>query len=268
MDNGQQAPVHILWTGGWDSTFELLRLLLVHRVPAQPVYLIDGKRPSLQVELRTMDRIRTRLLELYPHTAELLLPTMTARVEEVPLDPGVTEAFRRLQARAPIGSQYEWLASFCLQHGLSEVELGAEKTRSGAGALVAPEIVRPTRARGGYETHRIVPGLDPDMDVVFGRYSLPLFEMTKQDMASEVDERGWRPLMLETWFCHQPTGGLPCGRCNPCHGVVKAGLGWRIPLRRRLLGAVHGSTIGWARRTARRLLLRMRGSLASPGAGA
>jgi hypothetical protein len=268
MDNGQQAPVHILWTGGWDSTFELLRLLLVHRVPAQPVYLIDGKRPSLQVELRTMDRIRTRLLELYPHTAGLLLPTLTARVEEVPLDPGVTEAFRRLQARAPIGSQYEWLASFCLQHGLSEVELGAEKTRSGAGALVAPEIVRPTRARGGYETHRIVPGLDPDMDVVFGRYSLPLFEMTKQDMASEVDERGWRPLMLETWFCHQPTGGLPCGRCNPCHGVVKAGLGWRIPLRRRLLGAVHGSTIGWARRTARRLLLRMRGSLASPGAGA
>lgn len=261
MDNGDRAPVHLLWTGGWDSTFELLRLLLVHRTPVQPIYLIDPGRRSLQVELDTMERLRARLLALHPETRDLLLPTLSAQVSEIPRDPRIAQVFRRLQARAPIGSQYEWLANFCRERGLTEVELGAEKTRSGAGALVSPEIVVPARSHAGHATHRIEPGRDPDMDLVFGMYSLPLFEMTKQDMAREVDQRGWRPLMLDTWFCHQPTDGLPCGRCNPCHSVVKAGLGWRIPLRRRLLGAVHGSTIGFARRTLRRLLLRLRGGL-------
>ena len=61
MDDTRAPSVHLLWTGGWDSTFRLLQLLLQQRVPVVPHYLVDDTRPSAQTELRTMACIRDRL---------------------------------------------------------------------------------------------------------------------------------------------------------------------------------------------------------------
>lgn len=248
------SPVHLMWTGGWDSTFQLLRLLLVHRVPVRPVYVIDEDRHSLDIELRTMDRIRERLGELHPETRALMLPTLTGRKSALRPDPVIEEAFARLLRLCPLGSQYEWLAKFCREHDLHEVEVGFEKTRSGAGALLT-DLGVPGTSAAGYPVHRIAPnGEHADARTVFGFYACPLFEITKQEMASEVDARGWRPIMLETWFCHRPVQLEPCGRCNPCLGVIRSGLGWRVPARRRVLGTLYRLTIGQARSTAKRLL--------------
>lgn len=251
-------PVQLLWTGGWDSTFQLLRLLLVYRLPVRPIYLVDGKRPSLEVELRTMERIRQQLAEHDPGTRTLMLPTLVARVADLRPDPRISAAYGRLNRQCPIGSQYEWLGWFCQEHGLSEVEVGFEKTRNGAGALLTDFGV-PGVAAAGYPVHRLAPnGEHEDIRTVFGFYACPLFDITKQEMAREVDDRGWRPLMDNTWFCHRPRGTVPCGRCAPCVGVIKAGLGWRIPPHRRLIGILHRATIGLAKRTARPLLRRLR----------
>ncbi|MFC0679407.1 hypothetical protein ACFFGH_16345 [Lysobacter korlensis] len=256
MDNHNTDPVHLLWTGGWDSTFQLLRLLLVHRLPVRPIYLIDENRSSLDVELRTMERIRDALARHYPETRTLMLPTMSDRVSQLPADPEIEQAFARLLRECPIGTQYEWLAKFCRQHGLRDVEVGFERTRNGAGALLTDLGVAGTSA-AGYPVHRISPdGQHPDAQLVFGAYACPLFEISKQEMAQEVDARGWRPIMLETWFCHRPAGTEPCGMCNPCVGVVKAGLGWRIPSHRRAYAAVHRATIGLVKKTARRFTQR------------
>ena len=58
----QAGPcVNLLWTGGWDSTFRLLQLLLLHRVAVAPHYLEDPTRASTQIELETMARIADQL---------------------------------------------------------------------------------------------------------------------------------------------------------------------------------------------------------------
>lgn len=264
MASENTPPVHLLWTGGWDSTFQLLRLLLVHRLPVRPIYLIDDRRGSLDIELRTMERIRERLAEFDPQTRTLMLPTLTGRVSELPADPEIEQAFARLMRLCPIGSQYEWLAKFCRQHGLREVEVGFEKTRHGAGALLT-DLGVPGISAAGYPVHRLAPnGEQPDVQLVFGAYACPLFEISKLEMAREVDARGWRPLMVETWFCHLPAGKQPCGICNPCLGVIKAGLGWRIPPRRRVFGLVHRATVGLAKKAARPLVQRLRGTSPAP----
>lgn len=256
MPDTNVQPVHLLWTGGWDSTFQLLRLLLVHRLPVRPIYLVDSRRSSLDVELRTMDRIRTALAEHYPETRQLMLPTLSEDISRLPANPEIEQAYARLNAECPIGSQYEWLAKFCRGQGLHDVEVGFERTRNGAGALLTDLGVAGTSA-AGYPVHRISPdGRHPDAQLVFGAYACPLFEISKQEMAREVDARGWRPIMLETWFCHRPAGTEPCGICNPCLGVIQAGLGWRIPSRRRAYAAVHRATIGIVKKTARRLMQR------------
>ncbi|MFC0679408.1 hypothetical protein ACFFGH_16350 [Lysobacter korlensis] len=219
-----------------------------------PIYLVDDNRGSLQVELRTMDRIRERLAELHPYTRELMRPTLFARVAELQPDAAIDQAFNRLAAKFPIGSQYNWLARFCRQRDLKDVEIGFERERYGAGALLL-DLVEQGRSPAGYPAYRI-PAAEQHTDVgtIFGSYVFPLFDITKQDMAREVDARGWRPIMLDTWFCHRPVGTEPCGRCHPCLNVIKAGLGWRIPPRRRALGALHRATIGFAKSTAKRLV--------------
>ena len=80
------AVVNLLWTGGWDSTFRLLQLLLLHRVPVVAYYIEDPTRPSTGIELETMARIVDRLHDAYPHTRDLLLPIRKAAVPDAAAD--------------------------------------------------------------------------------------------------------------------------------------------------------------------------------------
>lgn len=259
MDNENRAPVHLLWTSGWDSTFQLLRLLLVHRHAVRPIYLVDKNRRSLQIELRTMECIRERLAERYPNTRALLLPTLYAEVSDLHPDAEIKDAFGRLKRDYPLGTQYEWLARFCRQRQLSGLEIGFERERYGAGALLLDAVVEGT-SPAGYRVFRLPPAhRGTDAWTIFGSYVFPLFGYSKQDMAREVDARGWRPVMHLTWFCHRPVGSKPCARCNPCLSVIKGGLGWRIPKHRRVLGAMHRATIGRMKDMLRPVAHRLRG---------
>jgi hypothetical protein len=64
-------PTQLLWTGGWDSSFRLLQLVLVERRPVRPIYVIDTGRPSTLFELRAMEAIRAGLLARLPDSSPL-----------------------------------------------------------------------------------------------------------------------------------------------------------------------------------------------------
>lgn len=248
------SPVPLLWTGGWDSTFQLLRLLLDYRRPVAPFYLVDDTRASTRAEMNAMDRIRARLAEEYPATRALLLPTRTARVAELAPDAEIEGAFDRILRRAFLGGQYAWLARFSRQQGIEGMELSVENTTHGAHAVLA-RFMEPVRGADGYLTYRFSPHYrDTDEYRVFGAFSFPLFDTTKLDMAATVEARGWKTLMAMTWFCHRPRADQPCGCCNPCLYAVEQGFGWRIPPRRRALGAVYRITVKPAKQVAKKAL--------------
>jgi hypothetical protein len=251
------APIRLLWTGGWDSTFQLLVHVLVDRAPVEPIYLVDTRRQSRSIEIRAMDRIRARMVELDPDARTRLRPTWYAPVESVRPDDAVTAAFDRLVRTHRIGAQYDWLARFCVEHELDDVVMGFENGRHGAHGVLRDAVGEGAWQRGA--VHRVRrDALQSDVGVVFGRYVFPLFERTKRDMAAEVDRRGWRPIMLETWFCHRPVGTEPCARCHPCVQAIHAGLGWRIPPHRRAIGLLQRATIDTGKRMARPVVHAMR----------
>ncbi|HWI24240.1 MAG TPA: hypothetical protein VNS59_04895, partial [Lysobacter sp.] len=107
--NAALAPVHLLWTGGWDSTFRLLELLLLHRLPVAPHYVADPTRASTQTELETMARIGDTLRATHPRTRALLQPVRVAAIGDVPPDGESIEALRAIRTRLFIGDQYAWL---------------------------------------------------------------------------------------------------------------------------------------------------------------
>jgi 7-cyano-7-deazaguanine synthase in queuosine biosynthesis len=264
--NMDRTPMHLLWTGGWDSTFQLMQLLLVHGEQVEPVYLIDPTRRSTDIELRTMDAIREAIVAQYPHVRGALRPTIYVRVDELAPDQDIENAWHRIRRTWPIGSQYAWLARFCKQRNLQNLELGAESTQHGASALLG-EYNTETTARAGYTTYTLTPeARDGDVGVLFGACTFPLIRTTKLDMLGEAEARAWMPILRTTWFCHKPAGDRPCGICNPCQGVIDEGFGWRIPRDRRMYATLHRATVRPFTTAAKRLVMKVRGAYLTPRA--
>ena len=241
-DIRQERSVRLLWTGGWDSTFQLLRLLLVHRKHVTPYYLKRERRPSTTIEIATMARIRGALLERFPETHELLHPTRFFDVARLAPDAAIHDAYEHTLQRTHLGRQYEWLAWFCTEQRIDEIELCIHRDDKAHGVL-EPFVIQEEEG-DGYRTHRFDArrrGRRADaaeLHRLFRHFSFPLFEMSKLEMACEADERGWRSIMDMTWFCHEPIRGKPCGICNPCLYTIEEGLGHRLPRLSRVRSAV------------------------------
>lgn len=226
--------VNLLWTGGWDSTFRLLQLLLLHRVAVTPHYLEDATRPSTSIELETIARIGEHLREAYPHTRELLRPLRVSPVATIPEDYEVNEALRQIRERVFIGSQYAWLPAYCRVAGLDDIELGVhidDKVQ----ALVRPFALEFEHACG-FRSVRVDPRYaDTPEYVLFHDFSFPLFHIDKVGIDREANARDWGAIMDMTWFCHRPVRGKPCGICAPCVYTIEEGLARRVPPMRRVL---------------------------------
>jgi hypothetical protein len=229
----------MLWTGGWDSTFQLLQMSIVHGARVAPLYLIDEDRRSTGAELLTMKRIKSRLRERFPDAWRQLEPTRYAAVSDVAPDAAITAAFEALRKTHSIGIQYDWLARFCASTPMPGLQLCIHKDDR-AHAVVS-ERVEPVEdgSHGRYRMQDRFSGTAHHR--VFGQFTFPVLELTKQDMATQARAQGFEELMGMTWFCHDPRKGLvACGVCGPCRYTIEEGLGWRVPQARRLLGRFTG----------------------------
>lgn len=226
--------VNLLWTGGWDSTFRLLQLLLLHRVPVTPFYLEDSTRASTAIELSTMSRIADHLRGAYPHVTALLHPTRIAAVSDVPEDAAINQALREIRTRSYIGNQYAWLPAYCKHNRISDIELGVHVDDK-VQALLRPFAVA-FEHPGGFRSMRVDPSHAGSAEFTLFRYfSFPLFHVDKVAIGRQADAAGWSAIMDMTWFCHKPVRGRPCGICAPCVYTIEEGLARRVPASRRAL---------------------------------
>ncbi len=219
--------VHLLWTGGWDSTFRLLDLLLLKQRTVQPHYLIDCGRSSFAREIQTIRSLKNLLLEKVPSVRPCLLPTIFTEIGDIRPNPVITEQFGRLRARSYLGDQYEWLARYAEEAGLSDLELSIHKDDKAHDFLEHSVARASARSDSSYRLRSDPP--DPDLQL-FRYFSFPLFEMQKLEMQQVSVKHGFDDLMEHTWFCHEPLwNGKPCGTCAPCRYTREEGLGRRIP---------------------------------------
>lgn len=238
MDGLDRPPsdhlaVSVLWTGGWDSTFQVLRLLLKYRLPVIAYYLEDDTRASTATELLTIERIAEALHRDHPHTQLLLRPLRRFRVAEIAPRPALQQALRQIRQHLYIGDQYLWLPAFCEQHGLDNIELSVHVDDK-VQALLSSKVMDIEQA-GRYRSYRVNPAYIGTAEyALFRHFSFPLFGIDKRAMEAEAAAEGWSSYMEMTWFCHRPRQGLPCGSCAPCVYAIEEGLARRVPPLRRL----------------------------------
>lgn len=221
-------PTNLLWTGGWDSTFRLLNLVLNHKRIVQPYYLISSERQSSQVEVETMDKLKHLLFSQYPETRHLLLPTIYRAVDSILPHEKISRQFTALKATAFLGSQYDFIARFAHESNLCNLELSVHRDDH-AQKFLAPYVINDNNI---YRL-RDDPSF-PELSI-FRYFHFPILDLTKRDMERLAKKHGFLNLLNQTVFCHNPrASGKPCGYCNPCRYTMEEGLARRIPLLPRL----------------------------------
>ncbi len=217
------GSVHILWTGGWDSSFRVLYLVLVEKRNVSPHYLIDLGRQSSLSELSAIARIKNRLYEIDPAAAERVGALKLCSVPEIPENYEITKQFEKLRSRAHLGSQYDWLSRYAESEGLDGLELSVHADDKASGFL-AGHVEK--NKDGGW----VLSSKARDLGI-FSRFRFPLFLMTKREMATVAENEGFREIMDLSWFCYRPRAGRPCGTCNPCVYTIEEGLTERFSSR-------------------------------------
>lgn len=228
------TPVNLLWTGGWDSTFRLLSLVLDEGRVVQPHYIIDVERPSTRLELATMGRIKERVVA---EAAGYILPMRVTPIYDIAPDEEITEAFHRLAQRYRLGSQYDWLARYGRQNQIDGLELSVHVDDRA-------EVFLRGRVADGTGVWRVANSADEDLAAVFGPFAFPLLTLSKVQMRELARQQGYLGILEMSWFCHAPVREQPCGRCDPCRFSIKEGMAYRLTrggiIRNRLPSHVWG----------------------------
>lgn len=236
----RQDIINLFWTGGWDSTFRLLQILFIEKKPVQTYYIIDKHRRSLANELETIFKITHALLTGDEHTRSLLLPPHISMMIHIKPDQEITRAFHAALEKKVISTQYEYMARFCKQHRIKDMEVCIEKV---ANPKSEPRFDPFLRRIGESPEFTLRDDMiDEPEYVLLSNFCFPIFGYTKMAMAEEAKELGCQQIMDMTWFCQKPIQHkYPCGNCIPCKQSILEGLGYRIPFRNRLSGRVKQS---------------------------
>ena len=228
---------HLLWTGGWDSTFRLLELLLNEKKTVIPHYIIGKERRSYPVEISAMDSIREKIASRFPHDADRLLPTRFFKKTQIRELSRLTKASGQIRKRVRMDPQYEWISRYCRQHQLERVNLCVIDHAPGSEPEIFINMLRHLKNPG------FVPGQKEIMEHLadlFKPFELPFLNFTKNDLLIQARKNDWMDMMELTWFRYNPkiaagNGYEPCGGCVTCRGQYKHNFQWRIPVRQRVL---------------------------------
>jgi 7-cyano-7-deazaguanine synthase len=200
----------LLWTGGWDSTFRLLQLLLIEKRSVQPIYVIDSTRYSTLRELESMDVISKMVVQrLRPGVT--LYPNKVFLRSDFPDNYELKDRFNFLKKQTRIGSQYYWLALIAENEKWNSVELSMERYQSPSGLQ---KVIF-----NGIEGER--PTLNDSWEAeLFKYWSFPLLTTTKSQMKQIAKDHGFFDILLKRWFCFRPIRGKCCGTCRPCELAI------------------------------------------------
>src|SRR6266478_4434050 len=217
--------VHLLWTGGWDSTFRLIQLLLTTQANVVPIYVIDPDRKSSLLEIKTMAMLRRMLQDSFPSAQHRILPHRYFSKDDIPPDPELSERYRTLKERAVLGNQYDWLARLAKANQLSALELSIHVDDKAHGFIKDHTTKKSDPQIGEYyelDSTQISPE-ESDL-VLFSYFRFPILDWSKIQMRDYARNKNVLNIMMNTWFCFTPIRDRPCGVCSPCRYSIEEGM--------------------------------------------
>ena len=237
MDN---RIVHILWTGGLDSTYRMVELSR-RKCVIQPHYIIVN-RDNIKNELRAISEIIS-ILNNDKRTIAEIRPVETFLKHDLEEYPDIQSAWEMLHEKKDFKSrQYPLLTRYARQKKL-KLELGIQFSENGSVVKVVDkaylvdcpdddEVMMIDPERGSHEWASYT--LFKDF-----RFPKSLYHKTKREEIEELKRLGYDNVLKKVWTCFRPVLGMPCGHCFACKSAMKEGAGELIPKAGYMLGSIR-----------------------------
>jgi len=226
----QKEHVKLFWTGGWDSTFRLLQLVIENKTSVYPYYIIDTNRSSVITEIKTLRDIKESIKSLDIQAYYRIKDIRFFSIHDINNKDINREAYLKLKDRSFLGMQYEWLSNFAEQFDIIDIELSVHKDDTTFFFLKnSVEYVSDPITGSNYQLRRGDASIEKEVNIIFKSFKFPLLDWTKIKMLNYAEKQGWSSIMDKTWFCHRPIRGKPCGICNPCRYTIQEDMSHRLP---------------------------------------
>lgn len=231
-----QTDTHyVCWTGGYDSTFRVCRLIHTgERV--RPIYLnmddVDddgGKffrvnRNNKENEIQAMEKIRHLLEDKYLHAKHSLLPTLYINElvdSNLEIKKCMSYLYSKLNWFTRKVNQYERIIQLAYKSPEPlEICVGNDDRLSKFIKKIVVGVGRNCRTTSSLEL--------PDKykcACVFGVVRFPIIHLTKEYMLEIATEDGYEKMLAQSWSCWTPVmvngKSLPCGQCDMCRCRIK-----------------------------------------------
>ena len=210
-------PRYVFWTGGYDSTFRICELLIIYKLPVQPVYLsynLDSKnksdfwvRKNRSQEKEAMEKIRNIINTRFPFTKHLLYETID--ISDDIIYNSYDEAFLKLNLwpKKRKIHQYSHLGkvSFLMKTYIDTGVLGIHNQTNFVNFL-EKHLVEIDN------TYRLdLPTTHPLHYLQF-----PLFKKKKKNLCDISRKYNFNDIIKMSWSCWFPENGKPCKKCPMC----------------------------------------------------
>ena len=232
--------VHILWTGGLDSTYRVVELSRTKCV-IQPHYVIVD-RYNIEYELKAISEI-TNILSHDKRTIAEIRPVETFPKSELEEYEDIQLAWDFLHEKKNFKSkQYPLLTRYARQKKL-KLEMGIQFSEKGTVAKVIDQSYLMDCPDNSDEMM-----IDPEKGshewaslTLFQDFLFPksLYHKTKREEIEELKRLGYDEVLKKVWTCFSPVFGMPCGHCFACQSAMKEGAGELIPKVGYMLGALR-----------------------------
>ena len=237
MDN---RIVHILWTGGLDSTYRMVELSRKKCV-IQPHYVIVNRK-NIKNELKAIHDI-TAILNSDKRTIAELRPVETFSKHDLEEYPDIQSAWEILHERKDFKSQqYPLFTRYARQKGL-KLEMGIQFSKGGTVAKVVDEaflmdspdddevmMIDPEKGSHEWASYTLFKDF---------RFPKSLYHKTKREEIEELKRLGYGKVLKRVWTCFRPVLGMPCGHCFACQSAIYEGAGELIPKVGYMLGSIR-----------------------------
>lgn len=242
---------HVLWTGGFDSTFRICQLLIEQQCEVQPIYVTHMgfqeqlifrsydspnhiQKPAMPHEMQAIANIKALLRQDFPAAAKRLRPIRFLCSRHEP------DAWNEAQkVKGPginNGRQYSLLQLVAKQYK-HPIELSIERSPPGhnqVGDTLMPWVVEDEN--GVYRLQDELPEEKLTANSTeslknFLSFRFPVLRISRYEMMEKARIAHYQHLLERTWSCREfRQDRKPCGECFCCRGRIRDDVFWSDPL--------------------------------------